>query len=613
MIIVDRKVLAEYLSQHISHLNVDEIGSIIEVPSQNINYTYAFPCYKLAKHEKKAPNLIAEELYKKLVLPDFIDKVEAVGPYLNFRIKSELILKNIYEIQEKFGIIRETAQLDFHPERIVIEYPSPNTNKPLHLGHLRNMLIGKMLSNLLKYKGHQVFQVNLNNDRGVHICKSMWAYMKWGNNKKPDKKTDHFVGDFYVLYSKEESRLEAPAKKLINELDKETKKNKDKQDLEKIKELTNEIDLILTESGYKDLLNEIQGMLAEWEANNPEIRNLWQKMNNWALKGFKETFQKSGIEFDKEYNESDIYLSGKKIIIDGLKKGIFSTTDDGAIIARLKAKYDLDDKIVLRSDGTSIYITQDIALAYLKKKDFNYSKSIYVVADEQNDHFKRLFAILDLLSFKEDNYHLSYGMINIPEGRMKSREGTTVDVDDFVEKMQKLAYEEVSQRYPDLTEDEKLRRSNIIGMSAIRFFILKIAPKTSFVFNPRESLSFEGETGPYIQYVYARIQSIFEKSNIPVDDKVDYKLLNHEKELDLIKQLNYFPEILEQTVKTYGLHLIPQYLLTLCQAFNSFYSACIVISENKELEKARLLLIKCVQIVIKTGLSLLGIETLDKM
>ena len=336
-------------------------------------------------------------------------------------------------------------------------------------------------------------------------------------------------------------------------------------------------------------------------------------MNNWALEGHKITYKKLGISHDKEYYESDLYLKGREIILDGLNKGLFKKSDDGAIFVRFSKKYNLPDKYLIRSDGTSIYITQDIYLAYKKKEDFNYDKSIYIVGDPQIQHFKWLFAILDMLGFKEDNYHLAYGMISLPSGKMKSREGTVVDGDDIIEEVENLALDEVTKRYPDLTDKEKESRAEKIGLAAITFYILKYNPLKGFIFKTNESISFEGETGPYIQYCYARIASIISKSNAQISKDINWNLLAHEKEIFLIKQLVYFPEVIDLSEKTYNIHLIPQYLLSLCQAFNSFYTSCQVISDDKELEKARLLLIYCVQVVIKIGLDILGIETLDKM
>ncbi|MFX1309369.1 MAG: arginine--tRNA ligase [Promethearchaeota archaeon] len=571
MKIIDKKTIAEILAEKINILKKEEIEALLEIPPSEIEFTYAFPCFKLTKPEKKSPDLIAKDLVDKIKKVEFFDNVIAVGPYLNLKVKPRYILESIFELKGDYGRIRDiTNNGKKGKKRIVIEYPSPNTNKPLHFGHIRNILLGKSLSNLLEYKGHKVFQVNLYNNRGIHICKSMLAYKKWGNNKDPDKKSDHYVGDFYVKFSE-------MAEKNVN------------------------------------LEQEAYDMLRLWEIGDEETLKLWNKMNNWVLDGFKVTFEKLGISFDKEYFESDLYLKGKEIILDGVKKGIFEKAEDGAVFVRFPDKFNLPDKFLIRSDGTTIYITQDIYLAYKKKEDFNYDRSIYVVGDPQIQHFKWLFAILNMLGFKEDNYHLSYGMISLPSGKMKSREGTVVDGDDVIEEVENLALIEVNKRYDDISESEKSRRAKIIGLAALKFFILKFSAIKGFVFKPDESISFEGETGPYIQYCYARIASIISKSEMQVSTNINWDLLIHKNELALIKQLAYFPEIVNSAEETYNIHLIAQYLLTLCQIFNSFYSSCQVISEDKELENARLLLIKCVQIVIKIGLNILGIETLDKM
>ncbi|MFX1321748.1 MAG: arginine--tRNA ligase [Promethearchaeota archaeon] len=571
MIIVDKKTIADFLGDYISYISVEEIERLIEIPPPEIGYTYAFPCFQLAKFEKKDPKIIAEQLKKKSSLTDYLESIEAIGPYLNFKIKPSIILQNIYELGGDYGKIYEVAKKEkSKPSKIVIEYPSPNTNKPLHFGHIRNILLGRSLSNLLRYKGDKVFEVNLYNNRGFHICKSMIAYKKWGKNKLPNVKSDHFVGDYYIKY-------------------------------------------VQMEKKDKKLIDDVYDLLKLWESGDNETRALWKKMNKWALDGFNETFNKFNINFDKEYFESDIYEKGKAIILSNLEKGIFEKTEDGAVFAKLKEKYKLPNKILLRRDGTSVYITQDIYLAFLKKQDFDYDKSIYVVANEQDLYFKQLFVVLEMIGFKEDKYHLSYGMVYLPEGKMKSREGIVVDADDIIEKMESLAYEEVNERYPELSEEEKIKRAKIIGMSALAFFILKFNPKSDFIFNPKESISFEGETGPYIQYCYARIESIISKSKEMINSDINWTLLSHNLEQNLIKQLNYFPEIVDTATKNYSIHLIAQYLLYLCQIFNSFYSVCPVISDNKELEKVRLLLIKCVQIVIKIGLDIMGIEVLDKM
>ncbi|MFX1389014.1 MAG: arginine--tRNA ligase [Promethearchaeota archaeon] len=571
MKIIDKEAIAEILVEKIKGHNKDEIIALLEIPPPEIEFTYAFPCFKLAKIEKKSPNLVASDLEGKFNNIEVFDTVKAIGPYLNLKVNPKYILETIFEMREDYGKIRNIINEDrIEKKRIVIEYPSPNTNKPLHFGHIRNILLGKSLSNLLEYRDHKVFQVNLYNNRGIHICKSMLAYKKWGNDQEPDKKPDHYVGDYYVKYSKMAEK-----------------------------------DPTIEQEAYD--------LLRLWEKGDKDTINLWKKMNNWALEGFNATFKKLGISFDKIYYESDLYLKGKEIILDGLKKGVFEKTEDGAIYAKFDEKYNLPDKFLIRSDGTTIYITQDIYLAYKKKSDFNYDRSIHVVGDPQIQHFKWLFALLEMLGFKEDNYHLAYGMIDLPSGKMKSREGTVVDGDDVIEEVENLALIEVNKRYPDIDESEKKRRANIIGLAAIKFFILKYNASKGFVFKPDESISFEGETGPYIQYCYARIESILSKSNMEVSSIIKWELLNHKNELNLINQMIHFPEIIDSAEETYSIHLIAQYLLALCQNFNSFYSTCQVISEDKELEKARLLLIRCVQIIIKIGLKILGIETLDKM
>jgi len=568
---IDKQAIAEFLANHITYLSLEEIEEIIEIPPPDINFSYAFPVYRLSKVEKKNPKEIAKNFEKNLLLPDFIEKIEADGPYLNFKIKPSFVLENVFKLKDDYGRIYEVLREKIGKSlKIVIEFPAPNSNKPLHFGHVRNMLIGSSMANLFRYKAHEVFEVNLRQDRGIHICKSMLAYKKWGNNQEPTKKPDHFVGDFYVKY---------------NEMEK-------KDD---------------------NLNKEAHALLRLWEAEDPETRAIWEKMNKWALEGFEETFKKLGITFDKEYSESEIYKKGKKIILENLEKGIFKKTEDGAVYADLKEDFGLPNKILLRRDGTSLYITQDIYLAFLKKQDFNYDRSLYVVASEQNLYFKQLFTVLEMIGFKEDKFHLSYGMISLPEGKMKSREGIIVDADNIIDEMLELAYKEVNKRYPNIKEEEKERRANLIGIGALKFFILKFNLKSDFVYDPKQSISFEGETGPYIQYCYARIESIISKSSENIDLNIKWDLLNHETEESMIKQLNYFPEIIDQTAQKYNIHLIPQYLLTLCQTFNSFYSVCPVISDNKQLERARLLLIKCVQIIIKIGLNILGIETLDKM
>ncbi|MFX1524455.1 MAG: arginine--tRNA ligase, partial [Promethearchaeota archaeon] len=355
MLIIDKHTVAKHLATHIQNLSLEDIESLIEIPPPNINFSYAFPVYRLSKIEKKSPKDIAKELEESISLADYIDKAEAIGPYLNIKINPSIVLRNIYDLKDDYGRIYEVlGEKSKKPSRIVIEYPSANTNHPLHLGHVRNILIGTSLSNLLKYKMQEVFEVNLRNDRGINICKSMLAYKKWGNNQEPTKKSDHFVGDFYLKYGEMAEKDE-------------------------------------------NLISEAYELLRLWEAEDPETRILWEKLRNWALEGFEETFKNFDLKFIKEYSESEIYTKGREIILENLKKGIFKKTEDGAIYADLEKDYNIPNVILLRSDGTSIYIVQDIYLAYLKKQDFNYDRSLYVVANEQNLYFKQLFKVLELI------------------------------------------------------------------------------------------------------------------------------------------------------------------------------------------------------------------------
>jgi arginyl-tRNA synthetase len=542
--------------------------SVLEIPPKKELGDFAFPCFAFAKELKKAPNEIAKEYADKIDKKDF-KEVKPFGPYINFFLKNESVVSELKEIHQKadnFGKKENNKKI------VLIESPSPNTNKTLHLGHVRNMVIGKALFNMLKANGYDSKLINLNNDRGIHICKSMLAYQKFGKDDSPEKsclKSDHFVAKYYVLFS------------------------------EKVKE-------------FPELNKEAQEMLKKWEANDKEVISLWKKINNWALQGFNETYKLFNMDFDKEYFESEFYDKGKQIVIDGLKKDIFEKEKDGSIIINLE-DIGLDKKVLLRSDNTTVYMTQDIYLAKKKFEDFNYDKSIYIVANEQNYHFDVLFEILKRLKFEfaDKCYHFSYGMINLPSGRMKSREGTVVDADNLVKEVVELSKKEIIKRHSNIDESSLNERAKKIAMSAIIFHILKHDPKKDFVYNPEESLSFEGETGPYCQYVYARIQSIIRKS----DSKPEFKpeLLNELQEKDLIKKLLEYPQIIEKISENYKISLIPRYLLELCKEFNNYYSNHKVIQDNKELQSARLFLIQAVAQVIKNALSLLSIEVIDEM
>ena len=542
----------------------EEFASMILVPPDPKLGDYALPCFKFGKNPKEE----ADKLKKQIELPKFLEKIEVNGPYLNFFVNksslAEETLVNIRRQKQKYGMGNKS-------KTIVIEFCSPNTNKPLHLGHVRNMALGDSMYHLLSFQGNKVHPVEIINDRGVHICKSMLAYQKWGNNQLPNKKSDHFVGDYYVTFAKAA---------------------KENEELEK----------------------EAQAMLVKWELGDKEINALWKKMNEWVLSGFEQTYKRFGIKFEKEYFESKFYLQGKEIIKEGLQKGIFDKDDTGAVAVNLE-KYNLPNKVVLRADGTSIYFTQDLYLAELRYKDFKFDKMLYVVASEQNLHFQQLFKTLELLGrdFAKNLHHLSYGMVNLPTGKMKSREGTVVDADDIMDEMSDLAAREVKKRHPEIDEREVKRRAEIIGIGAIRFYMLKMDPVKDMVFDPNESISFEGETGPYVQYSYARACSIIRKSETELPIKVNYSLLKEKEELAVITTLYEFPEVVNRAAEQHKPHVMTNYLISLAQAFNEFYHALPVISDDKELMKARLLLVESVRQVLANGLDLLGIYAPKEM
>ena len=543
----------------------------LETPPDPKLGDYAFPCFPLAKEFKKAPQEIAEELAKQIKLNKYIKEVEVKGPYLNFFVNkhtlAELALTEIEKKKDSFGEPEKAAG-----KEIMVEFCQPNTNKPLHLGHLRNIFIGESVSRLLGFAGNKVMRANLLNDRGVHICQSMYAYQKWGKNKTPNKKTDHFVGDWYVLYGK---------------------KAKDSEKFDK----------------------DVKEMLKKWEEGDKEVLALWKKMNKWALDGFEQTYKKLGITFDKEYFESDIWAYGRNMVMEGVKKNIFKKNEEGAIIAELE-EFGMPNKVVLRADGTTIYMTTDIYLAKLKFDDYpQLAKSIYVAAQEQDLHFKQLFKIMELLKYKFANklFHLSYGLVNLPEGRMKSREGIVVDADDLIAEMERLAKKEIKKRHKDLAKKEIEKRATIIGLGALRFHILKVEHVREMTYDPEVSISFEGETGPYVQYVHARCCSILRKSPIKLITKVNFKIYQHPKELTLITLLAKFPGMVKEATEGMRPSTIAHYLIHLAQTFNEFYTECPVIQDEQDLMKARLLLVDATRQVIKNGLFLLGIEAPEKM
>jgi len=573
-----KELLINFLIKELK-LNLD-FNSLLESPKQQLQGDIALPCFIFSKELRKNPIQIAEELKKKLSkkLPEFIEKIENSGPYLNFFYNPH------FEIKETFKSIESKKAFNIKskkkPLKIVIEYPSPNTNKSLHLGHLRNILLGNSLSKILERSKNKVIRVNLNNDKGIAICKAMLAYQMFGRGKTPKTekiKSDKFVANYYVRFEIE------------------NKKNP------KLK-----------------LEEKAQEMLLSWERGEKETIKLWEKLMSWVFEGYKETYSNFNVKHNKEYFESDIWNKGKEIVLKGLKENIkgFGKEEDGAVFCDL-SDINLDKKYLLRKDGTTLYMTQDLYLAKQKQKDFNADKYITITSNEQDYHFQVLFELLDRLkiSSKEKNIHYSYGYISLPSGKMKSREGTVVDCDELLNEVVKQAKENLLSREisKNLSEKELKRRSVIIGHAAISFLILKFNPKSDFVFNPKESLSMRGETGPYVQYTYARIKSILRKSNIKAT-KPNYNLFTQEKEINLIKLLGRYNEMLIEAHKDLKPSTICNYLIKLCQEFNTFYSEVPILNAtNKEIVTNRLYLIETITKVIKDGLDLLGIQTLEEM
>ena len=545
---------------------------ILETPPNSELGDFAFPCFQLTKKFKKKPNEIANQLVKKINQPDFISEIKVAGPYLNFFIDKSTIAESVIrEIQRD----RENYGKSTDEERVLVESPGPNTNKPLHLGHLRNMLLGQSISNILEFMGKKAHIVNVLNDRGIHICKSMLAYQKFGNDSTPEKakkKPDHFVGDYYVKYAQE------------------LKKN-------------------------PELEKENRELLSKWEKRNPEVMRLWKKMNKWAIKGFKKTYQKLNFRIEKEYLESKTYQGGKDIILKGLEDKVFQRDKDGSVIIDLTDKK-LDKKVLLRPDNTALYITQDINMARLRYQDFKFDKMIYIVGNEQQYHFKVLFEVFKALKFKFANkcYHFSYGMIELPDGKMKSREGTVIDADDLIAAAIKLAKAETKKRDKKLSEKKLTKKATKIALAAVKFSILKHDPLKNFVFDLKKSLEFEGDTGPYILYSYVRIKSILRKYGKKVNSKIDYSLLDTKLDKEVLNLLKDYPKIVNNAARDYKPSSIANYLLELASTFNKYYQKNPILNaKDKETKKARLLLINSVSLVLKSALNLLGIETVKKM
>jgi arginyl-tRNA synthetase len=550
-------------------LETKKITELIERPSSIDFGDYAFPCFFLSEKLKEEPSETALSLRK--IIGNFsetdFEDIKTNNGYVNFFLnKRDLAREVSWETitqKKNYGKLRLGKG-----KRAMIEFPSPNTNKPLHLGHLRNMAIGDSLSRIMEFEGKKVIKSNLNNDRGIHICKSMLAYQKWGKEETPEDKKikpDHFVGNFYIMFNEKSKR-------------------------------------------NKKLLEEAQEMLRKWEEGDRKTLLLWKVMNNWTLEGFKKTYEEFGIKHDITFFESNLYKKGKNIILEGLKKKIFTKSKKGEVKIDLK-KEKLDEKILLRSDGTSLYIVQDIALAKIKFDKYNLDESYYVVGNEQNYHFKVLFSILEKIGFKNKKLeHISHGMVNLPKGKMKSREGIVVDADDLIKNITSMAEKKIKEREPKIKKSELEERSKIIALGAIKYFLLKVDIKKDMLFNPEEALNFEGNSGPYILYTYARATSILKKSKNK--DKFEVPELE-QKELELVKKIYLFSEIVKKAYETLNPALIANYSYELAQKFNEFYHISKVI--GSEHEAFRLTLIEAFRQTLRNSLELLGIKTLERM
>jgi len=560
-----------------------------------------FPFLKMSK---KKPEDTAQEIGEYLEKNcKAVEKFNVVKGFLNLSIAPAAwveLLNNI-NADEKFG---EKKATDDSP-LVMIEYSSPNTNKPLHLGHVRNNLLGWSLAQIMAANGNKVVKTNIVNDRGIHICKSMLAWQKWGNGATPEsagKKGDHLIGDFYVAFDKhyKEECKELAAKFIAEGLSEEDAEKKAEQE--------------------SPLIKEAHEMLVKWENNDPEIRSLWEKMNSWVYAGFDETYKALGVGFDKIYYESNTYLEGKKKVEAGLEKGLFFRKEDNSVWADL-ASDGLDQKLLLRSDGTSVYMTQDIGTAALRFEDFPIDKMIYVVGNEQNYHFQVLSILLDRLGFKwgKDLVHFSYGMVELPNGKMKSREGTVVDADDLITTMVEDARKTSDElgKFNDMTEDEKQEIARIVGMGALKYFILKVDARKNMLFNPAESIDFNGNTGPFIQYTYARIRSIMRKAadqNIVIPEKLADNASLNEKEIQLVQKMNDYGVAVEEAGNNYNPSGIANYCYELTKDFNQFYHDYSILNADTDEEKVtRLVLAKNVAKIIKNSMALLGIEVPERM
>ncbi len=551
---------------------------ILSLPPSSDLGDLAFPMFSLARSFRVAPGVIAQSVADELTQDSciWIDSADAAGPYVNVRLLRSQYIQQIAQAlstePELFGRTSRYAGVN-----VMVEFSCPNTNKPLHLGHLRNNALGAGVSRLFAAAGAEVRRVNLINDRGVHICKSMLAYKKFGHGETPESlgmKPDHFVGSYYVRFAQWAKEDPSAEKQAIE-------------------------------------------MLQQWEAGDPEVIELWKRMNSWAITGINETYERTNIEFDQVYYESETYLSGRDEILKGLEKEIFYRAEDGAVMVDL-TDIGLDTKVLLRSDGTSLYLTQDIGTAIARHKDWPFERMVYVVGSEQQYHFRVLFHVLEKLGFPwaRNLFHLSYGMVNLPEGKMKSREGTVVDADDLLAKLTELALSELRERGREETVDDPAATAHAIALGALHYYLLMVTPNKDMIFDPAESLSFNGNTGPYLQYVGARISSMIRKAGFDTAQaaSADFSLLALDAEWDIMKLIGRFPEIIERSAEGYAPSELAGYLYDLGKEFSRYYHETPVFQGvSRELAHARLALCRFVLTVMKQGFEILGIPFLEKM
>ena len=587
-------ILAQATADAVKALYGAEVPAESIVPSttkKEFEGNLTIVVFPFLKASHKRPEDTAQEIGEYLVANcEAVEKFNVIKGFLNITIKPSFwtsVLQSV-EATENFGFkpVTDDSRL------VMIEYSSPNTNKPLHLGHVRNNLLGFSLAKIMEANGNKVVKTNIVNDRGIHICKSMLAWLKWGNGITPEKagkKGDHLIGDFYVAFDKHY-----------------------KEELQQLMDggMTKE-----EAEANSTLMKEARTMLKKWEDGDEEVRSLWRTMNEWVYAGFDETYARMGVSFDKIYYESNTYLEGKEKVLEGLEKGIFYRKDDNSVWADLTAD-GLDQKLLLRTDGTSVYMTQDIGTAKLRFQDYPIDQMIYVVGNEQNYHFQVLSLLLDKLGFSwgKDLIHFSYGMVELPNGKMKSREGTVVDADELMDEMIATARKMSEGRLKGVPEEEMDDVYRIIGLGALKYFILKVDPRKNMLFNPQESIDFNGNTGPFVQYTYARIRSVLRKSD-EADAATDITAYEpNEKEIEIIQRIADFPSVVSEAGRTYSPALIANYVFELAKGYNQFYHDYSILKEENGVARAfRLHLSRTVADIIRRGFSLLGVEVPERM